>query len=76
MIRRQTSLQVTEATERQVEYLRSIGYGAFTEIARIAIDRMHTDERRNEWLDRGRGRARTGDSPQLRRPGWLAKTWR
>lgn len=39
---RQTSLQLTEATERQVAALRS--FGTFTDIARIAIDRLYRDE--------------------------------
>ena len=41
---RQTSLQLTEATERQVKALRGKGYGSFTDIARIAIDRMYREE--------------------------------
>lgn len=39
---RQTSLQLTVATERQVAALRS--FGTFTDINRIAIDRMYRDE--------------------------------
>lgn len=39
---RQTSLQLTEATERQVAALRS--FGTFTDVNRIAIDRMYRDE--------------------------------
>jgi hypothetical protein len=38
---RQTSLQLTEATERQVEYLKQQGFGTFTDINRVAIDRMY-----------------------------------
>lgn len=41
---RQTSVQLTEATERQVEALKAQGYGTTTDIIRIAIDRMWTVE--------------------------------
>ena len=41
---RQTSLQLTEATERQVKVLRSKGYGTLTDIFRIAVDRMYREE--------------------------------
>ena len=41
---RQTSIQLTEATEQQVAFLREQGFGTFTDIVRIAIDRMHTQE--------------------------------
>ena len=41
---RQTSLQLTPATERQVEYLRQEGFGNFTDIVRLAIDRMYRRE--------------------------------
>jgi len=41
---RQTSIQLTEATERQVAFLQERGFGTFTDIVRIAIDRMHTQE--------------------------------
>lgn len=41
---RQTSIQLTEATERQVQALQAAGFGSFTDIARIAIDRMHKEE--------------------------------
>ena len=37
---RQTSVQLTEATERQIEALKAQGYGTTTDIIRIAIDRM------------------------------------
>lgn len=37
---KQTSIQLTEATQRQVEALKAQGYGSLTEIIRIAIDRM------------------------------------
>lgn len=41
---RQTSIQLTEATEQQVASLRERGFGTFTDIVRIAIDRMYTQE--------------------------------
>ena len=41
---RQTSVQLTEATEKQIDWLKGIGYGNFTDIARIAIDRMYREE--------------------------------
>lgn len=37
---RQTSIQLTEATERQLDALKAQGYGTTTDIIRIAIDRM------------------------------------
>jgi len=40
---RQTSIQLTGATERQVADLRDAGYGNFSDIVRIAIDRMHRE---------------------------------
>lgn len=39
---RRTTVNITEATERQVAALKS--FGAFTEITRIAIDRLYRDE--------------------------------
>lgn len=42
---RQTSIQLTESTEQQVSALQSLGFGTFTDIVRIAIDRMHMQER-------------------------------
>ena len=41
---RQTSIQVTAATDQQVERLKQAGYGTFTDIVRIAIDRMAQQE--------------------------------
>lgn len=41
---RQTSIQLTEATERQVRALTARGFGTFTDIVRTAVDRMHTQE--------------------------------
>lgn len=37
---RQTSFQMSEATARQIEALKTQGYGTTTDIIRIAIDRM------------------------------------
>lgn len=45
---RQTSIQLTEATERQIEYLTERGHGKMTDIVRIAIDRMYRDEVRGD----------------------------
>lgn len=41
---RQTSIQVTKATDQQVELLKQRGFGSFTDIVRIAIDRMAQQE--------------------------------
>jgi len=41
---RQTSVQLTEATEQQIQWLKNEGYGTFTDITRIAIDRMYREE--------------------------------
>ena len=41
---RQTSVNVTAATEEQVAALSVKGYGTFTDIVRIAIDRMAREE--------------------------------
>ena len=41
---RQTSVQLTEATERQVEELKANGFGNLTDIIRIAIDRMWRED--------------------------------
>lgn len=55
---RQTSLQMTPATDRQVEALQKLGFGTFTDIVRIAIDRMYREEAKmqkvewNEYIDR------------------------
>lgn len=38
---RQTSIQLTEATERQANALRARGFGTFTDVVRISIDRMY-----------------------------------
>ena len=41
---RQTSIQLTERTEHQVAALKVQGFGTFTSIVRIAIDRMYREE--------------------------------
>ena len=41
---RQTSVQLTEATERQLEALKTQSYGTTTDIIRVAIDRMWRQE--------------------------------
>lgn len=40
---RQTSIQVTEATEQQAKALKR--YGTFTDVVRTAVDRMYNQER-------------------------------
>lgn len=42
--RRQTSIQLTSATSNQVRELKRLGFGTFTSIVRIAIDRMYKAE--------------------------------
>ena len=42
---RQTSIQLGEATERQIAELSRLGFGNTTAIIRTAIDRMHQQER-------------------------------
>lgn len=44
---RQTSIQITEATEQQARSLKR--YGTFTDVAKIAIDRMYNQERATQW---------------------------
>lgn len=41
---RQTSVNLTPATERQIAALRAQGYGTTTDVIRIAIDRMAQQE--------------------------------
>jgi hypothetical protein len=42
---KQTSVQLTPNTKRQVQWLQEHGYGSFTDIVRIAIDRLYIAER-------------------------------
>ena len=44
---RQTSLQLTPQMERQLEELKAAGFGTNTDVIRIALDRMHQQERMN-----------------------------
>ena len=44
---RQTSMNLTPATEAQLDYLKAKGFGGTTDIVRIAIDRMATQEGMN-----------------------------
>lgn len=44
---RQTSFQLTEATEAQLDYLKQAGFGGTTDVIRIAIDRMAQQEGMN-----------------------------
>ena len=46
---RQTSFQMTEATEAQLDHLKQAGYGTTTNIIRIAIDRMYLQECPPDW---------------------------
>jgi predicted transcriptional regulator len=41
---KQTSIQLDEATQRQVSDLTAAGFGKLTSIVRTAIDRMHRQE--------------------------------
>lgn len=41
---RQTSIQLTGSTERQVEALKRAGFGSQTDIIRLAVDRMFREE--------------------------------
>ena len=41
---RRTTVNLTEATDRQIEYLKGRGFGSFTQIIRLAIDRMYRKE--------------------------------
>jgi len=49
---RQTSIQLTQATERQANALRARGFGTFTDVVRISIDRMYREETEMETEDR------------------------
>lgn len=42
---RQTSVQLTEATERQAAELKAQGFGSMTDVIRTAIDRMYHQEK-------------------------------
>ena len=44
---RQTSMNLTPATEAQLDYLKAKGFGGTTDVVRIAIDRMATQEGMN-----------------------------
>jgi hypothetical protein len=44
---RQISLQLTEASERQIAFLKEQGFGTTTDIIRIALDRMYQSESKN-----------------------------
>lgn len=60
---RQTSIQATEATKRQADELKQLGFGTFTDVVRIAIDRMYQYEIRSKsmkhilYLETADGRA-------------------
>ena len=57
---RQTSMNLTPATEAQLDYLKAKGFGGTTDIVRIAIDRMATQEGMNTmeytaWVSNDQG---------------------
>ena len=63
---RQTSFQLTPATEAQIDALKEQGFGTTTDIIRIAIDRMYTQEvNMTEKIDRY-GRITAGTYVTLR----------
>lgn len=41
---RQTSMQLTQATEAQITELKRLGYGSTSAVIRTAVDRMHQTE--------------------------------
>ena len=45
---RRTTVNLTQATERQVKALTAQGFGTFTDVVRIAIDRMYRTETRKQ----------------------------
>lgn len=45
---RRTTVNLTQATERQIEALKAQGFGTFTDVVRIAIDRMYRTETRKQ----------------------------
>lgn len=49
---KQTSVQLIVSTQRQVNKLISLGWENFTNIVRIAIDRMYRDEIRRKLMAR------------------------
>lgn len=42
---RRTTINLTKAQDRQIEYLQGRGYGGFTQIVRTALERMYYQER-------------------------------
>ena len=66
---RQTSFQLTPATEAQLDALKAQGYGTTTDIIRIAIDRMA----REEGYPRNDNRIKRANDIDPNRPGgWIA----
>jgi hypothetical protein len=43
-MRKQTSMQTDEAMRNQISKLRQLGYGTFSNVIRIAVDRMYREE--------------------------------
>jgi hypothetical protein len=63
---RRTTVNLTKATDRQVADLKAAGFGDFTSIVRVAVDRMHSQERNRmmnmkEWADRMADRLAEGE---------------
>lgn len=42
--RKSSSIRLTPATQHQIDVLMAAGYGQFTEIVRLAVDRMYREE--------------------------------
>lgn len=57
---RQTSIQLTAATEHQIESLKAAGFGSFTDIVRLAVDRMYNQEVRMDTTVTGDRIAKSG----------------
>lgn len=41
---RQTSIQISDSMQRQITRLQAAGFGTFTDIVRLAVDRMYQQE--------------------------------
>lgn len=48
----QTSVRVKPSLERNIEYLKGRGWGTFTRIIDIAVDRMVRDEQQKEETEK------------------------
>ena len=65
---RQTSMNLTPATEAQLDYLKAKGFGGTTDIVRIAIDRMATQEGKTRWTWKSRQSKFGGDGSMTKTP--------